>query len=57
MEILPISPVFPINPFSERTEVKTYRVTEEEEVRVVAYVYDSDGNLETTRVVTVDVQV
>lgn len=56
MEILPISPVFPINPFSERTEVKTYRVTEEE-VRVVAYVYDSDGNLETTRVVTVDVQV
>lgn len=56
MEILPISPVFPINPFSERTEVKTYRVTEEE-VRVVAYVYDSDGNLETTRVVTVDVEV
>lgn len=56
MEILPISPVFPINPFSERTEVKTYRVTEEE-VRVVAYIYDSDGNLETTRVVTVDVEV
>ena len=56
MEILPISPVFPINPFSERTEVKTYRVSEEE-VRVVAYVYNSDGNLETTRVVTVDVQV
>lgn len=56
MEILPISPVFPINPFSERTEVKTYRVSEEE-VRVVAYIYDSDGNLETTRVVTVDVEV
>ena len=56
MEILPISPVFPTNPFSERTEVTTYRVSEEE-VREVTYVYDSDGNLETTRVVTVDIEV
>lgn len=56
MEILPISPVFPINPFSERTEVTTYRVADDD-VREVTYVYDSDGNLETTRVVTVDVQV
>ena len=56
MEILPISPVFPINPFQERTEVTTYRVVDDN-VREVTYLYDSDGNLETTRVVTVDIEV
>lgn len=55
MEILPISPVFPINPFQERTEVTTYRVSDED-VKEVTYIYDSEGNLETTRVVTVDVE-
>jgi len=56
MKILPASPVFPINPFQERVEITTYRVSNED-VREVTYVYDSEGNLETTRVVTVDVEV
>lgn len=56
MQITPISPVFPTNPFQPETQVTTYRVTDNE-VREVTYVYNSDGALESTRVVTVDVEV
>lgn len=56
MQITPTSPVFPMNPFEPRQEVTTYRVTDNE-VREVTYVYNSDGALESTRVVTVDVEV
>lgn len=56
MQITPISPVFPTNPFEPRQEVTTYRVTDES-VKEVTYVYNSDGALESTRVVTVDIEV
>lgn len=55
MEITPISPLFPVNPFEPRQEVTTYRVTDDS-VKEVTYVYNSGGALESTRTVTVDVE-
>lgn len=55
MEITPTSPVFPMNPFEPRQEVTTYQVTDDA-VKEVTYVYNSDGALESTRVVIVDVE-